>query len=231
MMLARILVLAMCMHGRAPIEPGSAYDEAVAAWERQDWPAAADAFGRAFADDPKPELLWAQAQALRFAQDWQAAIDAYERFIALGPPELDVANARTNIERCRAKLAAQAPVVEPSPPPPRVEPDTVPPRPVAPTPRRRIDAASIGLLVGGLAGVAVGTGLVASGQVLGARAGGSGTEKGYREAIGDARLRNGIGFAFLSVGGALLVGSAIRFAILRQKRARERGVTVARGIR
>src|SRR5262245_42007432 len=108
------IVLSATLVAPAPptTSPGgrSAHAEAVEAWQAEDWPRAAEAFGRAFAEEPRKELLWGQAQALRFGERWADAIDAYERFIALDPPEVDVANARTNIARCQAKLDAEAPV-------------------------------------------------------------------------------------------------------------------------
>jgi hypothetical protein len=225
MIRAVTLAVALALRSGPAPEATAAYDEAVKAWEAKDWPAAADAFGRAFELDPRPELMWGRAQALRFAGDCAGAIEAYERFVALDPPEVDRESARNNIEKCTAELEADAaPEPAPEPPPPVVP--NAPPRDEPPPKRWYADPAGMTLFVGGLAVAAVGAGLVGSAHTTEARARDAATEQGYRGDISSAQARNAGGIACLAVGGALIVGATIRFIVVAR---RSRRSVAARG--
>lgn len=220
MILSATLAAAIAMLGPSP-EAKAAYDRAVAAWEAQDWLVAADAFERAHELDPRPELLWSQAQALRFGGDCERAIAAYERFIAMGPPAVDQETARGNIERCEAEVE---PEPEPDPPPPVVEPPK--PTPVqpdrAPAPAREwyADPTGASLFLGGLAVSAVGGGLIGSAHAMKVEASEASSEQEYRREIELAQRRNAPGIACLAVGGALLAGSIVRFIIVGRRAKR-----------
>lgn len=231
MILAAIFGTALAL---APAPDTSAYDEAVAAWEREDWAQAADAFGRAFEVDPRPEFLWSRAQALRFGGDCEAAIEVYERFIAMQPPEVDQNSARGHIERCEAEVFANEPKIEDDPPPARVDPESTDDRPPPPPPKPRrwyTDPYGIGLLMGGLAASVVGSALVGSAHAIEGNASGAPSEHTYRFEIERAQRRNVIGIACLGVGGALLVGSAIRFIIVGRRAKRPVATAMGFGVR
>ena len=49
------------------------------------------------------------------------------------------------------------------------------------------------------------------------------TEDGYRAAIRSAQVGQAVGIACLVTGGALLVGGAVRLAIVRRRERREAG--------
>jgi tetratricopeptide (TPR) repeat protein len=220
MIVSATLAAVIAMLGPSP-EAKAAYDRAVAAWEAKDWLVAADAFEHAHELDPRPELLWSQAQALRFGGDCKRAITAYESFIAMDPPDVDEETARGNIERCEAEIEPE-PAVEP-PPPVVAPPKPAPAQPDrAPPPREwYADPTGVSLFVGGLAVAGVGGGLTGSAHAMKDDAPDAASEQTYRSDIAAAQRRNAAGIACLAVGGALMAGSVIRFVILgrRAKRA------------
>lgn len=219
--LATLLATALCA-APAGTEP-SALDEATAAWEAGDWATAAEAFGRAYEDEPSNAVLWAHAQALRKSEQYEAAIAAYERFVETGPPEQDRKAAQIHIEACRRALAEATPepVSDPVSEPetePEPEPEPQPdPGPQLDTPRRRPDGLGIGLLAGGAAVAGIGVGLVVGAHVIEGRSGTSPTEDGYRDDIGRAQVLQGVGIGALAVGGALLVGGVVRLVVMRRR--------------
>lgn len=206
---ATLLATVLCAAPAGP-EP-SALDEATAAWEAGEWARAAEAFGRAYEDDPSNAVLWAHAQALRKSEQYEAAIAAYERFVEADPPEQDRKAAQIHIEACRRALAEAAldPVSEPV--------SETEPEPELDAPRRRPDGLGIGLLAGGVAVAGIGVGLVAGAHVIEGRSGGSPTEAGYRDDIGRAQVLEGVGIGALAVGGALLVGGVVRLVVARRR--------------
>jgi tetratricopeptide (TPR) repeat protein len=228
MMLARTLAALLAV---SPA-PGAdaARRDAVAAWQAQDWAAAADAFDRAFELDPRPEYLWGRAQALRFGGDCRDAIEAYEAFIATGPPDVDEQTARTNITRCqsalghadpgpqpaqtRAAVPTPTPVVATQPPAPSDDP------PRAPARRWYADPAGIGLFASGLAVAGVGAGLTGHAHVVESRAFDAPTERQYRDDIAAGRRFEAVGIACLAVSGALIVAGTVRFVVVGRRSRR-----------
>lgn len=92
---------------------------------------------RAFALEPRPELLYTWAQALRLAGDCKSAVPLYERFLATAPPEDEALRARKNLTRCRELLpptpgpSAAGPSAEQMPGPLPALPPGSTPAPVA----------------------------------------------------------------------------------------------------
>jgi tetratricopeptide (TPR) repeat protein len=176
---------------------------------------AADAIEQAYTLDPRPEFLYAWAQAERRAGDCRAAVDLYEQFLATQPPD-DLAEFARENQRVCARELAQA-----EPPPPRVEPPppTPPPRDAPPKPppwhRDPLGGALLGI---GIAAVATGIGLRVGAESARGRADATDMHSHYDQQIRNARALAGGGIGTLAAGGALIVGAAIRYAIVARRR-------------
>jgi tetratricopeptide (TPR) repeat protein len=213
-----------------------------AAFEAQRWDEAARAFEAAYADHPRPELLWAQAQALRFGGRCKDALPLYDRFLATGPTAEEIADANTNIAACRELVgeAVVVPPVEPAPLPEAVaEPLPSAPAPaptVKPTPRDSVPRAQRrpgrdpwghGLLWSGVGVAGVGAGLLAAGHAQRADASGASTEYEYEQKFEGAPALGQAGIAVLVTGAALVTAGIVRFAVV-SARARRGNGTMAR---
>jgi tetratricopeptide (TPR) repeat protein len=209
------------------------FDSAVAAWKDERWADAAAAFARAYEIDPRPEYVFARAQALRFSGDCARAIDGYRDFIALDPPRGAIDEAREHIATCGGDPEASPPA-EPSPdraaepvasaPQPAPGPEVTPSRErQAPNAARRWWRDPTGHVLGwtGLAAAAVGTGFLVEGLARRERGERATDEQSYRDARrGGASLLHA-GIPLVAVGGALVLGAVIRFAVIA--RAEHRG--------
>jgi tetratricopeptide (TPR) repeat protein len=205
------------------------------AFEAQRWDEAARAFEAAYADHPRPELLWAQAQALRFGGRCQEALPLYERFIATDPTDEEITDANTNIAACRELVGEQAEVVpvEPAPPSESVaEPSPSPPPPPASTlqppdrniathvqPRVSRDAWGHGLLWSGVGVAGIGAGLLAAGHAQRVDARGASTELEYQRTFAGAPALGKAGIAVLVTGAALITAGIVRFAVVGARRS------------
>jgi hypothetical protein len=63
-------------------------------------------FEAAFALAPRPELLFAEAQAFRLDGDCPRALELYHRFLATHPPPLQVQATQLGLDRCAASAAS-----------------------------------------------------------------------------------------------------------------------------
>ena len=230
-----MITLALCLAlARAPAAAPEAegdnphFTEAVAAWKDRRWPEAAEAFARAYALDPRPQYVFARAQALRFAGDCDQAIAGYREFIALAPPQAAIDEARGHITTCGgdpdAAASAATKASEPSPPAPRVEPTPVRVDPPPEPPPRRWWRDPTGHVLGwtGLAAAAVGGGFLGEGLARRARGQRADDEQSYRDARrGGATLLHA-GIPLVSIGGALVLASVIRFAVVGARAKRQR---------
>jgi outer membrane protein OmpA-like peptidoglycan-associated protein len=77
------------------------YEEGDKAYNLADFDRAIDAFKRAYALAPKPELLFNLGQAYRQKGDRTAAIEYYERFLGEAPNNRSAADVRRKIEELR----------------------------------------------------------------------------------------------------------------------------------
>src|SRR5688572_3171688 len=102
------------------LSPATAVQRAEEAFQAGRYADAAEAFGEAYAEEPDPKFVYAQAQAERLGGDCAHAIEHYDRFLALDPEAGAAEDARTNRERCRQELERRRPPPPPDPPPPRV---------------------------------------------------------------------------------------------------------------
>ena len=236
----RIFVLAAAL-APAPVQRSvdQIADEAEAAFEAKDYGEAASGFAEAFARQPHPGYLWAQAQAERFGGNCRDAIEHYRQFIALDPGDAPTRDAERNIGECEKTLALEPdpePTPEPTPaprldPPAEPRPADTPPKP-EPRPWHRDPWG--GTLVGvGLAGLAVGGGLYGA-AIADERAAEDATDVDvYADHIERAATLSRAGIAMLAVGGALTLAGIIRWSVVgtRARRARHAATTPGLALR
>jgi hypothetical protein len=234
----------------APPEATSSWDraDALAAEGRHD--DAAREYARAWDELAAPPILYSWAQSERLGGRCAEAIALYERFLEHGvdaPPGYDTeplrahwssmrANAQEQAATCKDALRDEAPPpsASPSPPPEPVvaEPVDPPARPIAAVPAKPWyrDAAGWSLFAGGIAVLATGTALVGVAAAQSNDADDRDTHQAFRDAIDRAVLEQRIGFAAFALGGALVLGAAVRWAVVT-RRARGASRSVQLGTR
>lgn len=187
-------------------------DRAEAAYESGNYADAAEAFGAAYAADPDPRLLYAQAQATRLADNCEDAIPLYDQFIEVSNDPDAIDSATTNRDACKETVARRPP------PPPTV---AVPPPSDAlattdePPPRRWYRDPVGGALVGAGAGAVV-LGVVLR-QLATRRSSDAITaenEGGFESNLQAARALNGTGLVFLGVGATAVVAGVVRWIVV-----------------
>jgi hypothetical protein len=197
------------------------YQKGVAAYEKRDYERAVEALRAAHELDPRPQTLFAWAQAERLSGDCPSAMVLYRQFLDGEPTEVQAEAARQALLRCERSLASR-PVEEPEPavPPPvaPVEPRAItaaPPPKAAPAPAPRAgrrfyqDPLGDALVGGGLVAATVGVVLLATGE----SPDGATTYGEFAERR-DRRLnRQRAGAVALGVGAALVAGGVIRWAL------------------
>lgn len=227
-MMGLVLMLAALV-----VEPRTDADAGVKAFAEGRYEDAARILGEAYRAEPEPELLFAWAQAERYAGHCEHAVPLFRDYLA-GSPPVDVRGlAREAIEACGD---------DPDAPPPPEEPadagagdaadaDTDARAPVAPVdpagpdrPSNRVARDPLGhaLTWSGVAVAAVGAGLLTDAHRRRSEAQGAGDEQGYRDALAGAPTLSRAGIAVLAGGAALVVAGVVRFAVLAGRRGRER---------
>ena len=231
----RALAVLMLVASMAHAEGGAKelYDRGLAAYQRHDYEAAVQAFHDAYELDPKPEVLFAWAQAERLGGDCAHAVIHYRKFLEGHPPAFQAKAAQGPLERCERVVATAppppapepapepAPAPAPAPPPPAVVLTEAPPPP--PKPERHFYQDALGdVLVG--AGVAA----AIAGGVLLATAGSpddAHTYDDFQMRRDTAISRKRWGAIALGAGAALFVGGVTHWVIWSQ--GDETGVAVA----
>jgi len=102
-------------------EAEAAYVRGLGHYAARDFHRAIAELEGAFALDPRPEFLFAEAQAFRLDGDCPRALELYHRFLATRPPPLQVQATQLGLDRCAAAAstrAASASVVAASSAPP-----------------------------------------------------------------------------------------------------------------
>ncbi|HJZ84840.1 MAG TPA: hypothetical protein VKN99_06685 [Polyangia bacterium] len=105
----------MAPQARQHLERGLRY------YNAQDYAKAVDEFKAGYQIDPRPEFLYALAQAQRLSGDCEKAISSYQAFLRTHPNDLQASSARQNIERCEAERATKTTKAPPPLPPPNRE--------------------------------------------------------------------------------------------------------------
>ena len=217
MVIASVTALLLIAAPAAPVE------RAEEAFQAGRYHEAADAFGEAFAADPDPKFVYAQAQAERLGGDCARAIELYDRFLALDPEPGPAEDARTNRERCRQDLERTSPPPAPEPPQPRPKVVATVDDQAPPTPRPWHRDPLGGALVGsGLFVSALGTGLLVGGVTLDRSAPDAAVEGDFERDRGRAFAMHRAGIALTAIGAAIVVGGVVRWVVVahRSRRAR-----------
>lgn len=135
LVLALVLTAGAAHAGDGALDPKAKahLDRGLELYAQKDYAAAIAELEKGYAIDPKPELLYARAQAERLGGLCERAIEHYEAFLATKPEPEREAAARANLAKCKDELGAQAPAPGPVPAPaPRPAPAPAPV--VAPAP-------------------------------------------------------------------------------------------------
>ena len=135
---------------------------AKAHFDLQEYAAAEASLRAAYLIDPRPDILYAIAQAQRAAGSCDKAITTYKTFLRTNPPADKIKVTDDNIRRCEEELAGKPP--EPTPPPK----PTPAPKPPPPPPEHHVswldNRLGHGLALGGFLGGAIGVGMFMYGQ-------------------------------------------------------------------
>ncbi len=210
---------------------------------------AVDEYARAWQDLDAPAILYSWAQSERLRGHCTEAAALYDRFVAEGqspPPSYDtellraqwsnmLANAERQREACRAPASTQTEPVAPPVPAPAATTtsattpsgtigdaatsDATPARPRSPRPWWR-DAAGWSLAGTGVAALVAGTVLVVVADAQERGADGLGSHGAFDDAIDRAIVEQRAGFGLLGVGGALVLGGIVRFAVVARRQGR-----------
>jgi tetratricopeptide (TPR) repeat protein len=158
-----------------PSEADLHFDRGLRHYNVQSYGDAIAEFKAAYEIDPRPEFLYALAQAQRMSGDCAAAVVSYQAFLRTAPPARQAAPAQEQLQRCQNALAekdapegpaiSSAPSPAQAPPPslsiaPLTTPATASP-PATAEPRRIYQRWWFWTLVGGA--VAAGVGIAAAG--------------------------------------------------------------------
>ncbi len=211
---------------------GTAVEQAESAWAAGDYETAAARWAEAYEQTGEIRHVFARGQALAKLERCEEAIEVLEAFIATEPKEVAAKAARQTIEDCRATLP------EPDPEPPAPLPETAPPPPIIDTPPPREPPPPRKWYRDPLGGALFGTGMVtvATGAVL---AGVARLEQSRADSASDlptfsrhddrAVTLSRVSVPVLAVGGALVVGAVIRYAIVARKQRRSSNLAWYRG--
>lgn len=240
---------AMSVQARKHLELGLTH------YQARDYEEAIREFRAGYVLDPRPELLFAMAQAERLSGDCRSAITAYEKFLEAGPPEQQAAAARDAVERCKIALGSgmrgedddeRAARDEPSAPAATAEPAA---SPTAASPVREVaasgpaandslrrpwyrDKVGATLLGVGVASAAVGLGFYVASSSDEAAADGAPTYGEYEDLLARAEKRRTIAWAGIGAGTALVGGAALWYLLRDDDRADRRpavGLSVTEG--
>ncbi len=219
-MLGISLALALSL-GPKQAEIDAIIEQAEAAFARKDWDGASRALADAYLLDPRPDLLYARAQAERLAGRCNVALPLYEKFLEAERADSPAAaDARDNRVRCQ-QVVASAKAGTP--------PDGGKTGANGTRPRKATRGAWYRDPAGGVLVAIGGVSTIIGGSVLGIsisrdkQASDAANEGGFVDRKDAARTQHSVGIAVLSIGGALLVAGVVRWAVVANKGERSTG--------
>jgi tetratricopeptide (TPR) repeat protein len=202
----------------------AAFDAGVAAYTKGDFAAASAKLEESYELEYDVETLFAWAQSERKLERCDRAIDLYKKLLDTDLPAENKQAIAVQVGECQAILAAQAPV-EAAPPPEPVAPPPVAPRPIEEpkpvTPERRAWWKDpVGGTLVGVGVVGIGLGAVFLVQASGADKDKltAATYPEFEALEAKAESRGRLGVIGLAVGGGLVLGGVIRYAMTSGKR-------------
>jgi tetratricopeptide (TPR) repeat protein len=207
-----------------------AFTQAQAAFNEERFDEAARLLEKAYLIEPKAQLLYPWAQAERMQGNCKMAIDLYERFLDSGVKGKFAEAAEQNIARCREEVAAsEEPVAAEDPvdseSESEVEDEERPPAERVPDDKPRdakvrkwyADPTGGVLFAVGIVGVGVGGGLLGVAMSTAKKAPDAGGNADYEAQRDRATTLRNAGAAVLAIGGALLIGAVVRYAVVARK--------------
>jgi tetratricopeptide (TPR) repeat protein len=215
----RTLILALVLTSttaRADPEAAAHLETGIRLFEAGDLDGARAELQIAYAADPTAEVGYALGQVYRKAGQCDHAIVYFRGAVAHSKSEALIKAAQYQIGRCVVEDPNSAAWRAPHDEPP-VQPTVVvtsPPPPVAHASGWWRDPAGGALFGVGLAAVATGAGLLGHGQVL---ASDSKDDLGAYRAAGNVTEFRIAGGVVLGIGGALVLGSVIRYAVVAHR--------------
>ena len=197
-------------------------------------------FRAGFALDPRPDFLFALAQAERLSGDCSTAVVYYRRFLQTKPDINQSEAASVNMKRCVRALESGPGgkrLARPSDALSEAERTSAAPPPLTPLANSRPtigrqndvptkpwyrDVIGTSLLVSGVVGLGVGVGFFVASNSDENDALGANDQVVYERSIDSARSKRNVSIATASIGSALLVGAMIRYLTRdsREKRTR-----------
>jgi tetratricopeptide (TPR) repeat protein len=193
----------------------------------QQYDKAAEEYQQAYLLDPRPEYLYASAQAQRLGGDCTKAMRSYQAYLRANPPETERAKAEKNIERCEEDLKSKAageaqpppeelPPLPPAPPPPMelMPQESVPPPP-PPAPSKSYVVGHL-LVGGGVALGAVGTYFFLHGRSTINDINAAATYDDFaarRGGLDSAKTQQTLGVLGIAAGGAAIGGGIIYYVL------------------
>lgn len=206
---------------------------AEAAYKAQEWDAASRAFADVYAIDPKPDYLFARAQAERFAGRCNVAVKLWDSYIAAETSPDAVREAKSLRAYCEPAATGTTPAAtatRPDASSPHADggPTTEPKR----VPWYRDPAGGVLVATGGVSTV-IGASVLGLALSRDRKASSADTEGGYVDEKDSARTPHRAGIVVLSVGGALLIAGVVRWAIIASRsrgNARVQGRSAKHGV-
>ena len=211
-------------------EAMQAFTDAQAAFNAQNFEEASRLLEKAYMIEPKTDLLYPWAQAERNLGNCDVAIDLYQQFLDAGAEGQFAEAAQQNIDRCKEEVGEEEEEIIPVPTDDPLEDELEEEEEEEPEPepvKREDDQPKTkkwyadpvgGVLFGvGLAGVGAGVGLLGVAGSTARGAPNAATNDGYLEERDRATTFRNAGAIVLSIGGALLVGAIIRYAVVAKK--------------
>ncbi len=186
------------------------YDRALKEFETHDYAAAIRDLEEGFALDPRRELLFAEAQAMRLSGDCRGAVVLYQRFLTTRPPALQVDATQIALARCAQELARKPEVVIVTPPP-------APPPPKPAPPRWSHDPWGLALTGTGVAALGIGVGYLVAAASARSDAANAPTYAAYQSRWSTAGARLDVAIGALAVGAALTATGVARFLLVRRQ--------------
>lgn len=204
------VVLLLAFASRAHAETADELvKKAKAHFDVQEYAEAEAELKQAYKLDPKPQILYALAQAQRMAGACDRAIVSYQNFLRTSPPADQAKLAQDNIDTCKAE-----PKPEPKPEP------QPPPKPVPPPAVHGVtwshDWAGHLLVIGGAIAAGAGTYLALQGQ---SKIDSINSAMFYDDYLARAKDANSaksertLGLVTAGVGGALIIGGIITYVV------------------
>jgi outer membrane biosynthesis protein TonB len=237
-------VLVASPAGAAPkgAKAKAAFDKGVAAYQKNDYAAAAAAFGKSYGLEVDPETLFAWAQAERKQEHCDKANELYTKLLAMDLPDANRNVIKGQIAECEQILDAKKPKPEPTkvetkpeptkvetkpepakvetkPEPAKVEPATPQPPVEQPLPPGPVegrpwyrDPVGDTLMIGGLAGLGIGAAMLVTAHSAEQDEASAATYPEAKALDDKAKSRGEIGVIATGVGAALVVSGIVWYA-------------------